>query len=292
MPPLLSLRAFEAAARLMSFQKAASELGVSPTAVSHQIKILENNLGFPLFVRHTRNISLTSAGEKLWPALNVGFSTFQTAIDSLFTENKRKVITLTAPALFTAKYLIPYISEFETIAGEYELRLHTSDELVDLSTDAADIAVRCGDMAPYGFHTEDLITDSYGVICSPELGIKKYEDLMNARLLISEHKAELHSPGWKRWALEAGVTWLNLDKGIRFSDEGYAIQAAISGQGVMIGSMLLTYTEIQNGLLVNPFGPILPGSIYRIVASQKNYQREGVRKVVQWLHRCVEKNTR
>lgn len=273
----------------MSFQKAATELGVSPTAVSHQIKILENDLGFPLFVRHTRRISLTLAGEKLWLPLNAGFTTLQSAIDGLYPDNERRVVTLTAPTLFTAKYLIPSIAEFEATAGDYELRLYTTDELVDLSTGAADIAVRCGNVIPEGFHAEDLVTDSYGVICNPTMGIKQYEDLSHARLLISEHKAELHSPGWKRWALEAKVVGLNLDKGIRFTDEGYAIQAAIAGQGVMVGSLLLAQPEIKNGLLINPFGPVLTGSVYRIVTSQDNYQCSDVRAVITWLHRCIEK---
>lgn len=289
LPPLLSLRAFEAAARHLSFQKAAAELGVSPTAVSHQIKVLENDLGFPLFIRLTRRIALTPAGEKLWLPLNNGFGTIQKAVNSLYPDNDRKVVTLTAPTLFTARYLIPSIAEFEATAGNCELRFYTTDEVVDLTSGAADIAVRCGDVIAEGFHTEDLVADSYGVICSPILGVKSYKELERSRLLISEHKTEFHSPGWQRWSTEAGITGLNPEKGIRFTDEGYAIQAAVAAQGVMVGSLLLARPELSTGVLVNPFGPVLAGSTYRIVTSQENHRCDDIQAVFAWLHRCVGK---
>lgn len=289
LPPLLSLRAFEATARHMSFQKAASELGVTPTAVSHQVKILENDLGFPVFIRHTRKISLTEAGKKLFGPLNTGFSILQKAIDDLYPDKERKVVTLTAPTLFTTRYLIPGIALFEEVASEYEIRLHTTDDVVDLSSGGADIAVRCGNSVPEGFYAEDLIADSYGVLCHPGLALTSYQDLQHARLLISEHKTEFHSPGWQRWATDASVTSLSPEKGIRFTDEGYAIQAAVAGQGVMVGSLLLAQPELKHGHLVNPFGPVLAGSMYRIVTSKENYQCNDIRAVICWLHDCVRR---
>src|SRR5438552_16767731 len=144
LPPLGMLRAFEAAARHLSFKRAALELAVTPTAISHQIGRLEENLGVALFERRARRVILTPAGRTLFPVLRDGLDAFADAIDGLHAHKARRSVTLSATTAFTAKWLVPRAASFRAAYPDLDLRLHASDEPVDLAAGTVDAAIRYG----------------------------------------------------------------------------------------------------------------------------------------------------
>lgn len=283
LPPLAALRAFEAAARHLSFRKAADELAVTPTAVSHQLRLLEATLGLPLFERHVRRVSLTPAGAQLYPVLREGLDNFARAIAELSPQPRRSAVTISATTLFTARRLIPALGLFQKQWPQFALRLHASDDAVDLASGAADIAVRYGAGPFAGLMSEVLCQDRFGVVCSPWLDLRVPADLTAATLIHSEwHRRDLQ-PDWRRWQALAQVPGLNVDAGLRITDESHAIQAAVAGQGVVITSLLMVEDELSRGVLAHPFGPVIEGHHYHLVATQENMASADVQAVRQWL---------
>lgn len=283
LPPLAALRAFEAAARHLSFQKAADELAVTPTAISHQMRLLEATLGLPLFERHVRRVSLTPAGAQLYPVLRDGLDSFARAIAVLSPAPARGAVTVSATTLFTARRLIPALSAFQAQWPQFALRLHASDDAVDLAGGAADIAVRYGAGPFAGLASEVLCQDRFGVVCSPALGLRDSSDLTAATLIHSEWRRRDLQPDWRRWQALAQVPGLNVDAGLRITDESHAIQAAVAGQGVVIVSLLMVEDELARGVLIHPFGPVIEGHRYHLVATEENMASADVQAVRQWL---------
>lgn len=287
LPPLAALRAFEAAARHLSFRKAAEELAVTPTAISHQIRLLEEILGLALFIRQVRRVALTDAGQRLYPTLREGFDAFEHAIAELSPQSRRKAVTLTATMLFTARRLLPALGAFRSHHPEFDLRLHASDELVDLTAGVADIAVRYGSGPFHGLVTEPLLSERFGVLCSPRLDLSSPDDLKRATLLHAEWKRPGKAPDWRRWARLAGMRDLAVEEGPRFTEDGHALQAAVAGHGAAIASLVLAGPEIEAGLLVHPFGPVIEGETYHIVATPENMTCADVRAVCDWLKETI-----
>lgn len=283
LPPLAALRTFEAAARHLSFRKAAEELAVTPTAVSHQIRLLEAVLGMALFVRHVRRVELTAIGQRLYPVLRDGFDSFEQAISALSPQSQRKAVTLTAPMLFTARRLLPALGAFRAVHPSFDLRLHAADEVVDLHSGLADIAVRYGPGPFPGLTAAPLLAELFGVLCSPRLGLSHMDDLREAVLIHTEWKRSGMAPDWQRWTRLSGMADLAIGEGPRFTDDGHALQAAIAGHGVVIASLVLARPEIEAGLLIQPFGPEIAGETYHIVATPENMACADVRAVRDWL---------
>ncbi|SDN46376.1 LysR family transcriptional regulator, glycine cleavage system transcriptional activator [Methylobacterium phyllostachyos] len=287
LPPLAALRAFEAAARHLSFRRAAAELGVTPTAISHQIRLLEASLGLALFVREVRRVALTAAGQRLYPALRDGFDAFERGLADVSRQTGRKAVTLTATTLFTARRLLPALGAFRAQHPSFDLRLHASDDLVDLAAGLADIAVRYGSGPFAGLVTEPLLSERFGVLCNPSLGLSAHEDLKRVPLLHVEWKRPDMAPDWRRWARLAGLTALAVDAGPRLTDDGYALQAAVAGHGVVVASLVLAKPELEAGLLVHPFGPEIAGEAYHVVATPENMAGADVIAVRDWLRAVV-----
>ncbi|RSU59387.1 LysR family transcriptional regulator [Sphingomonas koreensis] len=288
LPPLAALRAFEAAARHLSFRAAASELAVTPTAISHQIRLLEATLGLPLFVRRTRQVALTEAGQRLFPALRDGFDGFARVIGEL--KLKRQSVTVSATTQFTSRRLLPAVPAFNRQHPEIDLRLNASETPVDIAAGAADIAVRYGGEIGAGLRSEPLLAERFGVLCSPMLGLTAPEDLNSVPLLHTDWLRDV-TPDWRRWAKLAGVTELKLDQGARFTNGDHAIQAAIAGQGAIVASLILAEEEIRAGLLVQPFGPVIEGIYYQLVTRTQPPSRE-VEAVLTWLREEVARPRR
>lgn len=283
LPPLAALRAFEAAARQLSFRRAAEELAVTPTAISHQIRLLEAALGMALFVRQVRRVALTDAGQRLYPTLRDGFDAFERAILDLSQQSRRKAVTLTATTLFTARRLLPALGRFRSEHPAFDLRLHASDEAVDLHAGSADVAVRYGSGPFDGLVAEPLLAERFGVLCSPHLGIANADDLKRATLIHTEWKRPGLAPDWRRWVRLAGARDLAVEEGPRLTDDGHALQAAVAGHGVVIASLVLARPEIDAGLLVHPFGPEIEGETYHILATPENAACADVKAVCTWL---------
>lgn len=256
---------------------------MTPTAISHQIRLLEQTLDTQLFLRQVRRVVLTDAGQRLYPALRDGFDGFERALSELSPPRDRKAVTLTATTLFTARRLLPELGSFRSAHPEFDLRLHASDDVVDLASGLADIAVRYGSGPFPGHVSERLLTDRFGILCSPSLGLLDSDGLRRATLLHTEWRRPNLAPDWARWARLARFKDLNVEEGPRFTDDGHALQAAVAGHGVIIASLVLAQSEIASGLLIHPFGPTIPGSDFHLVATPENMACADVRAVRDWL---------
>jgi LysR family glycine cleavage system transcriptional activator len=287
LPPLGSLRAFEAAARRESFKLAAAELGVTPTAISHQIRQLEAGLGVALFARQTRKVVLTAEGQALYPALRQALDGMAEAVAAITRRHARRVATLSATVAFTARLLVPRAASFRTLHPGWDLRLHASDDPVDLHTGEADAAIRYGLGRYPDLITLPLLTDSFAPVCSPHTGLREPKDLLRATLIHFEWTSagtKASMPTWRRWAERGGVPGLDPDAGITFNDENSAIQAAIAGQGVALLSLALVATELASGALIQPFGPALGGLRYDLVYPAGAESRPPVAVLRSWVN--------
>lgn len=272
LPPLGALRAFEAAARLQSFKRAADELSVTPTAISHQIRALEEYIDVRLFERQTRKVALTDAAQRLLPVLSRGFDAFAQAIAEVSAHTQRRPLTLSATLSFTAKWLVPRVASFRTACPDLDLRLHASDDPVDLHAGVADAAIRYG-RGPYpGLVAERLIENRFAPVCSPRLALRQPRDLHRHALLHSEWRhPTADTPTWRGWRARAtaegldGLDALDVETGLRFTDESHAIQSAIAGHGVALLSLALVADDLASGSLVQPFGPALDGHPHWLV---------------------------
>jgi len=284
LPPLSALRAFEAAARLLSFKRAAAELGVTPTAISHQVRSLEEHTGLVLFDRQVRRVVLTEAGAQLYPILRDGFDAFEGALDRLMHIRKRANVTISATSAFTAKWLVPRVARFHALHPDIDLQLHASDEAVELIKSGVDIAIRYG-RGPYpGLSAEVMFADDFAPVANPRPGALGIEDLATVPLIHFQWRRHHPlNPTWERWYSAAGLVPSPPVGQLHFSDESHAIQAAVAGQGIALLSLALVRDELAAGHLVQPFGPTVPGHTYHMVMNTDPPPGACVRAAADWL---------
>uniref|UniRef100_UPI0037D9F491 transcriptional regulator GcvA n=1 Tax=Tardiphaga sp. TaxID=1926292 RepID=UPI0037D9F491 len=284
LPPLSALRAFEAAARHGSFKRAASELAVTPTAISHQIRSLEEHVGLPVFERQVRKVVLTEAGAQLYPVLRDGFDAFESVLDRLMLKTKRPQVTISATTAFTAKWLVPRVSGFQTQHPDIDLQLHASDSAVDLTENGIDLAIRYG-RGPYpGLAAEVMFADNFAPVVNPRLGVVTQQDLSKTPLIHFQwRRVDPLNPTWESWFAASGLPWSPSHPQLRFSDESHAIQAAVAGQGIALLSLALLRDELAAGQLVQPFGPIIPGHTYHLVRRADRAPHTAIEIVMAWL---------
>lgn len=287
--PLSALRAFEAAARLGSFKAAAEELAVTPTAVSHKIRALEQQIGAPLFTRQVRRVALTDAGASLYPVLRDGFDAFQAALEQLTKARRRPQVVISATNAFTAKWLLPRMGAFRQALADIDLQLQASDETVNLRSTTVDIAIRYG-RGPYpGLIVEPLFTDQFAPVANPRLGVRTVEDLARWPLIYFDwRRPHAHNPTWKRWFAQARRVEGSPAGALRFSDEGHAIQAAVAGEGIALVSLALVAEELASGRLHQPFGPSIEGHTYHLAVCDERALTPSAQAVMDWLKAQVE----
>lgn len=282
--PLSALRSFETAARLGSFKLAAEELGVTPTAVSHQIRALEEQIGVLLFDRQVRKVVLTHAGSELLPLLRDSFDAIAATLKRLSTADVHSRVTISATRAFTAKWLLPRLPDFRNTHPEIDLQLHAADEAVNLRSAAVDIAIRYG-RGPYpGLTAEPLFTDRFAPMANPLLGVSSTTDLARVPLIEFDWK-HVHpdNPTWQRWFSMAALPWPATARVLRLSDESHAIQAAVAGHGVAMLSQALVSSELGEGQLTQSFEPSLPGHTYHLVTSAERAPSPAAVAVAAWL---------
>lgn len=285
LPALSSLRAFEAAARHGSFKEAAAELAVTPTAISHQVRALEDSLGSRLFERGTRQVVLTAEARRLYLVLRNGFDDFAAAIADFRRDTARASVTITATMAFTAKWLVPRLNSFQAAHPDIDLRLQASDAVVDLTANDVDFAIRYGRGIYPGHHAALLFTDRFAPVANPTLRLTEPAQLAHMPLIHFEWKrSDPLNPSWSRW-FEAAHISLNPQSHLRFSDEGHAIQAAVAGQGVALLSLELVRDELQAGRLVQPFGPALSGMAYHLVEPAGAVRSAHAQAAIDWIMR-------
>ncbi|MDF2696622.1 MAG: LysR family transcriptional regulator [Labilithrix sp.] len=284
LPSLSALRAFEAAARHQSFKRAAAELHVTPTAVSHQIRLLEESTGVRLFVRETRRVVLTPAAEVLFPILRDSFDAIAQAVAVVARPAQQGVVTLSATTAFTAKWLVPRLAKMRIAHPSIALRLEASDDVIDLKAGAVDLAIRYGH-GPYPrLDAMPLIVDRFAPVASPRLRVRTFSDLeRHTRIEFDWHKADRSNPTWARWSRARKRVHRRAAPALRFSDESHAIQAAIAGQGVALLSLTLVAEELRTKLLEVPFGPAMSGPTYHLVHTRREALSPAARTVKEWI---------
>ncbi len=255
LPPLTALRAFDAAARHMSFAKAAEELHVTPAALSYQIKSLEDHLGAPLFRRLNRAVELTEYGAALAPGTHDGFQTLAAAWRAAQRLQDTQTLTVTAGPAFTAKWLAPRLYEFAQAHPEIELRFSASLRMMDFARDAVDVAIRFGYGPDPGLYALPLAEEWVCPVMTPELAAQypTPESLKNATLIFDSSIDFLDPPcDWAAWFRTVGVDYAP-DHGPRFSQADHAVDAALAGVGVALGRRALVVKDLDDGRLVAPF---------------------------------------
>lgn len=283
LPPLASLRAFEAAARHLSFKTAAEELGVTPTAISHQVRLLEDVLGQKLFERRTRQVLLTEAGQQLLPPVRDGLDRMADAVARVAARSKRGSVVITTTTAFAAHWLVPRLGAFRDAHPEIALSLLASDEVISLESGKADLAVRLADAPPRDISATALFHDRFAPVASPRLGIADAADLERTPLIQFDwHRPRPDMPSWPKWLAAAGLDRLALAPHLRFSEESHALQAAVAGQGVALISLAIAGDALRRGLLVRPFETTIPGQTYYLLRPDAQ-SGASVDAVARWL---------
>lgn len=254
--PLNALRAFEAAARHQSFKRAADELSVTPAAVSHQIKSLEQRVGVPLFVRMTRALRLTDAGRGALPLVSQGLDRLAEAVDLIKEHARDDLLTISVSPSFGSMWLVPRLDQFRQLHPDVEIRLDGTDRLVNVGLGEADVAIRYGPGGYTGVQSDVLFSQRNTPVCSPDLlsgdiALHRPEDLAHHTLLHIDWKDAEAS--WQMWLLAAGLSQIDGIRGPRFSEESMAVQAALDGHGVALVGDRLIADHLASGRLVRPF---------------------------------------
>lgn len=288
LPPLTALRAFEAAARHVSFQRAAEELNVTPAALSFQIKSLEAHLGAPLFRRLNRAVELTAAGRALSPGASEGFSRLAAAWTAARRTNDTGVVTVTAGPAFTAKWLAPRMFKFASAHPEIALRFAAGLRIMDFDRDEIDVAIRFGYPRDEGLFAVPVVEEWVTPMMAPEVAatLSRAEDLRELPLLHQEDTDWLDPPvDWGAWFRASGIGEAPRG-GPRFSQADHAIDAALVGGGAVMGRISLTADALRDGSLVAPFPlSITTEAHYRFVCPQGNESRPHIAALLEWIRR-------
>lgn len=284
LPPLNALRAFEAAARHLSFTLAAKELHVTPAAISHQVKALEEYLGLPLFRRLTRALLLTDEGQAYLPGVRRAFDHLYDSTEQLLAKGVGGLLTVSVLPSFAARWLVARLGRFRELHPDIDVRVAPSAETVDFTRDDVDLGIRYGNGEYPGLRCDRLMTEDIFPVCSPSL-LKGPHPLTQLENL--EHHTLLHDDSygdWRTWLLAAGVTDINPARGPIFADSSLLIQAAVAGQGIALARGVLARDALTAGRLVRPFDLSLPTEYaYYIVCPESRADRPKIVAFREWL---------
>ena len=288
-----SVQAFEAAARLSSFALAAEELFVTPSAISHQIKLLEEQVGVQLFHRVHRAVILTDAGRRYAEEITAAFARIETATRDIGREEKSDILTVHSSPSFATQWLMPRLARFSAQHPDIDVRLHAAVAPVDLTTGAVDIDIRYGSkrLQPPGVMTVNFPLETIVPLCAPDLAngphpIHTPEDLSHHPLIHSERCLV----GWRDWLRQHRKVKLDITRGPRFDRSFMSISAAVDGSGVCLESLLLVQRELETGRLVAPLGlegPTVQGYTLYLLKSRAELPK--IRSFQDWLFAELEK---
>jgi LysR family glycine cleavage system transcriptional activator len=295
LPPLNALRAFEVIARHLSFARAAEELHVTPAALSHQIRALEEQLGVALFHRRTRAIELSDAGRLIYPGLHAGFESLRGAMAQLDRDRDRagNILVISATVGLSAKWLMPRLWRFLRAQPGIDARVSASMKVADFATEGVDVAIRLTKHVHGDFHAEKLFDDSMVPVCSPRLveqGLREPADLARFPLIHYDIPTSLRAPPlWADWFAIAGLSGIDATRGLRVNVADHALDAAVAGAGVSLSYKLIASDDVHAGRLVCPFGPELPlDAGYHFVCPKGHETRPNVRAFRDWLFAEME----
>jgi LysR family glycine cleavage system transcriptional activator len=299
LPPLGSLRAFEAAARRLSFAQAAAELGVTPTAVSHQIRLLEEICGQPLFRRRPRPLVLTAVGERLFPVVRNGFDAFASAIASASAGLGQRPLRVTSPNAFASRWLVPRLPKLREKHPDILLEIIGTDAVLDLRAGNADVAIRYARRMPADLAAQEIFRDTFFPVCSPELfakatrRIERAADLLGYPLIHFDWmNRDPEAPTWSRWlatarSVDPGIPDTNKAWDLSFREELHAIDAVVAGQGIAIFSNVVVSRELASGTLVKAHDLSLPGYGFYLVYVPNHPRQPHIEAFSAWMRSVV-----
>ncbi len=285
LPPLNGLRAFEAAARHLSFTRAADELYVTQAAISHQVKGLENHLGFDLFRRVNRGLMLTEDGQILFPAVRDGLDVMAAALRAIDTSEQSGTLTVTTLDSIASAWLVPRLGRFRRLHPDIDVRLSVNDRLTDFARDVdVDMAIRYGGGQWPGVRSDLVMDEEIFPVASPELieqgpGLNTPADLLKYPLLHDTLPED-----WAMWFETAGVEAPGLEAGYRLEHSHLIALAAMAGEGVALGRSALIADALATGRLVRLFDIKLPAMYaYYVCAPDAVWDRPKVRAFRDWM---------
>ena len=287
LPPLNALRVFEAAARHGSFTRAARELCVTQTAVSHQVRLLETHLGAALFARSPGKIELTHDGRAWAAALGDVFARLHAANRSLraATARARPLVSVSVLPSFASRWLVPRLGRFFARQPDVDVRVSPSEQLVDFSRDGIDVGIRYGLGRYPGLVVDKLCDDAWVVVCAPTVleraRLRTAADLARVPLLRDDEPDV-----WASWLARRGVRGVDPTRGPELSDSSMVVEAAVRGQGVALARLALCADELATGRLVRPFPRLKPeptGRAYYLAIPAASLQRPEVAAFRDWV---------
>ncbi|MDD9878286.1 MAG: transcriptional regulator GcvA [Magnetovibrio sp.] len=286
-PPFAALRALESAARHLNFTRAAEENNVTQSAVSHQIRHLEELWGLKLFDRPSRGLALTRNGQMLAPLVRQFIDDLEATLETLHADVGRAPLRVDMLQSFSVKWLVPRLGRFHDQHPEVDVWISTHDELVDFSSQNIDVAIRLGHGDYPGLTSTLLLREHVYPVCSPEFAdrhapLETPADLLDVPLLL--RLGDPAHPNWEDWFKEAGVGDAVLTEGTRFPDTNMALQAAMDGQGVALARSAHVGDDLKAGRLVRLFDVDCPSSVsYYLVCPEAAADKPKVAAFRDWL---------
>lgn len=285
-PSTGALRAFEAAARNLSFTNAAAELNLTQGAISHQIKELETRLGVRLFHCEARGITLTDAGATYLPYVREALDRLRAGVDALRHEGDDNILTVSCSPNFATKWLVPRLGAFSRQNPDVDLRVSAAMQRVTFASDGIDLAVRHGEGNWPHLHVTQLCKEDIFPVCSPHLlgpgnQVDGISGLAKFTLLHDQDRA-----GWAKWlkAMDAPVEEFDLDHGPVFSETSLVRDAAVAGQGVALARSALAALDLRDSRLVRPVPNAMAAQFaYWIVCPKPRAQHPQIDRFRQWL---------
>jgi LysR family transcriptional regulator, glycine cleavage system transcriptional activator len=284
LPPMTALPAFDAAARHLSFTKAAAELHLTHGAISRAIRNLEERLGVRLFERGTRSVRLTPAGAGYAAEIGAALDRIGAATTIASASRSAGMLNVSTSDGFAGRWLVPRLHRFHRKYREIDVRLSTSGALIDFNRDGFDIAIRYGAGGYEGVVSEILAEEEVSPVCSPDLlrgkhALKSPGDLRYHRLIHDNFRID-----WAMWLKHAGLDDINPKSGVRFDSAAYAVEAAVQGEGVLLGRSLLVSADLAAGRLVRPFDLALKSRWkYYVVYPDGALRRQKVKAFRDWV---------
>lgn len=286
LPPLIAVRYFEAAARHLSFTKSAQELHVTHSAISHQIKALEEWLGVPLFRRLNRSLMLTEAGQAYARPVREALEKLGEASRALRSREQTGSLTVSVMPSFAAKFLVPRLGGFRRAHPDIDVRISASERLVDFAREDVDVGIRYGRGTWPGLRIDRLIRVNIFPVCSPQLRAGPPPVVIPADLLQHTlmHDSDWPESMWARWLSIAGVKAEQLKPSLSFNYSSLMIQAAIDGLGVALAEEALVRDDLASGRLVKPFEIDMPSDYaHYVVTPEAAADRPKIRAFREWL---------
>jgi len=286
LPPLNSLRLFEASARLLSFKNAAEELLLTPSAVSHGIQSLEDWLGAPLFLRTTKGLVLSEAGNTYIPIVRQALDLLASGSAKIVNKHSLGQLSISAAPTFGARWLLPRLHKFRELHPDIHIVIDTSHERAELSDAGVDLAIRMGRGNWQGVIADKLLAEEMVPVCAPSIRdrVRDLADIEQAPLIHVTSASE----DWAAWATGTGRTAPDPAKGLRFDTIHMAFQAACQGLGVAIGRKPLVNAELASGSLVEVWEGVFSNTSYWLVGAESRADDPRVVAFRSWILREVK----